>query len=77
MKLYAQDGLSALEFDARDGLGIALLLGAGIDVALMTSIPSPITRRRAADLGLRHVFESVSDKLRLARRRRVVVALRA
>lgn len=39
-------------FDIRDGLGIRLLLGAGIAVELLSGRPSPATAARAAELGV-------------------------
>jgi 3-deoxy-D-manno-octulosonate 8-phosphate phosphatase (KDO 8-P phosphatase) len=67
-KLYTGEGFSAMEFDARDGLGIHLLLGAGIEVAIVTNTDSEIVSRRAADLGVTRLLQGVTDKGAAVRR---------
>lgn len=52
--LYGPDGVSQ-SFSARDGEGIMKLLRAGCEVALVSLRDFPATRRRAADLGIRHL----------------------
>lgn len=49
-------------FDVRDGQGIALLLRAGIQVGFMTGRSSKIVQRRAKELGVRMVYQGVTDK---------------
>ncbi len=49
-------------FDVRDGLGIALLRAAGMDVAMVTGRTSEIVRRRAAELGIDCVIQGATDK---------------
>lgn len=61
-KFYSAQGLSGLNFDARDGLGIELLRRAGIIVAIISNGDAPIVRKRAEDLGIRHCALGVSDK---------------
>lgn len=50
-------------FNALDGQGLKLLQEAGIEVALITARNSPIVTRRAAELGLAHVYQGSHDKL--------------
>lgn len=56
-------GVETKRFDVRDGQGIALLLGAGIDVGFITARKSRIVRLRARELGVAHVYQGVRNKL--------------
>jgi 3-deoxy-D-manno-octulosonate 8-phosphate phosphatase (KDO 8-P phosphatase) len=49
-------------YHVRDGYGIRLLMGAGIDVAIITGRLSKSAGNRAADLGIKNVFQGVADK---------------
>lgn len=49
-------------FNAKDGLGISCALRSGIEVAIITGRFSEIIHRRAAELGIRHLYEGVRDK---------------
>jgi 3-deoxy-D-manno-octulosonate 8-phosphate phosphatase (KDO 8-P phosphatase) len=55
-------GAETKRFDVRDGLGISLLLGAGIEVGFITGRSSPVVIRRARELGVRMVYQGVQDK---------------
>lgn len=57
----AGDELKA--FNILDGQGIKLLQRAGITTALITGRHSPLTARRAADLGIVHLYQGREDKL--------------
>jgi 3-deoxy-D-manno-octulosonate 8-phosphate phosphatase (KDO 8-P phosphatase) len=61
-KVYTADGFTGLEFDVRDGLGLHMLLLAGLEIALVTNTRSEIVARRAADLGVSRVLQGVDDK---------------
>ena len=56
-------GVESKNFHVRDGQGIALLMRAGIEVGIMTSRSSKSVGRRASELGIRLVYQSVRDKL--------------
>ena len=56
-------GECAKRFSVRDGFGIKLLQKAGIKLAIITGRRSEIVARRAEELGIRHVFQDVPDKL--------------
>ena len=56
-------GVESKQFHVHDGLGIKMLRDAGIDVALVTAREGTVVAKRAAELGLQHVFLGVSDKL--------------
>lgn len=50
-------------FDVRDGMGMKLLQESGVALAIITSRKAGSVRERAADLGIDHVQQGVSDKL--------------
>lgn len=56
-------GIESKRFDVRDGQGITLLLGAGIDVGFMSARTSKLVVRRAKELGVTSVYQAVRDKL--------------
>jgi 3-deoxy-D-manno-octulosonate 8-phosphate phosphatase (KDO 8-P phosphatase) len=49
-------------FHVRDGAGLVAVQRAGITVAIISGRDSPAVRRRAEELGIRHVFQGVGDK---------------
>lgn len=49
-------------FSILDGLGLKQLMGAGITVAVITGRRSPLTEKRMADLGIRHLVQGREDK---------------
>ena len=59
---YAETGDELKRFDVRDGQGLVLLREAGVLVAIVTRKESTIVRRRARDLGIVEVHQSVTDK---------------
>ena len=67
--LIGPQGEAMKAFSVRDGFGLALLRGAGLQIAIITGRHSAIVERRAAELGIVHVRQSVSDKARRMRRR--------
>ncbi len=50
-------------FHVRDGQGIKMLLRAGIEVAFFTGRTSGAVTSRAQDLGVRHLFQGLHDKV--------------
>jgi 3-deoxy-D-manno-octulosonate 8-phosphate phosphatase (KDO 8-P phosphatase) len=59
---YGPGGEALKTFNVLDGHGIKLLQRAGIDTAIVSARESTIVTRRAADLGIRHVFQGAHDK---------------
>ncbi len=59
---YTDQGGEIKWFHAQDGSAIQRLLANGIAVALITARQSPIVERRAAELGIRHLYAGVADK---------------
>ena len=59
---YGPDGEVTKTFNVLDGLGIQLLNKTGVATAIISARTSPIVVRRAADLGITHVFQGMHDK---------------
>ncbi|MEP7062382.1 MAG: HAD hydrolase family protein [Betaproteobacteria bacterium] len=57
------DGRETKAFYAPDGIGIRLLQGAGIEVALISGSSSPSIAHRAIRLGIGHVLQGNDDKM--------------
>jgi 3-deoxy-D-manno-octulosonate 8-phosphate phosphatase (KDO 8-P phosphatase) len=55
-------GLESKNFHCRDGLGLRLLLKAGLEVALVTGRESRLLEIRARELGLTEIHQKVDDK---------------
>jgi 3-deoxy-D-manno-octulosonate 8-phosphate phosphatase (KDO 8-P phosphatase) len=55
-------------FHVRDGQGIVLLRRAGIEVAVISGRRSAMVRVRCRELGVRYVYQGVSDKLTVLKR---------
>lgn len=60
---YDNGGEELKAFHIQDGLGIKLLQGTGVAVAIITGRTSALVARRAAELGIRHVIQGREDKL--------------
>jgi 3-deoxy-D-manno-octulosonate 8-phosphate phosphatase (KDO 8-P phosphatase) len=60
---YGPRGETTKVFHVRDGHGIKKVAEAGIEVAIISGRKSAAVSKRARDLGIRHVFQGVSDKL--------------
>ncbi|MDX1453450.1 MAG: HAD family hydrolase [Oleiphilaceae bacterium] len=62
-KLYfSAQGDEIKAFNILDGHGIKMLLKNGIQVAIITGRNSPLTARRARDLGIEHLIQGREDK---------------
>jgi 3-deoxy-D-manno-octulosonate 8-phosphate phosphatase (KDO 8-P phosphatase) len=64
---YGSSGEELKSFSILDGLGIKLLLRAGIHVAVITARRSPMVDRRVAELGIEHCLQGCEDKLKALR----------
>lgn len=49
-------------FDSRDGLGVALLLRAGVELAVISGNRSEAVAKRMQKFGIKHVYQGVEDK---------------
>ncbi|RJG07280.1 HAD family hydrolase [Noviherbaspirillum cavernae] len=59
---YGADGELIKTFNVLDGHGIKLLQQSGVATAIISARQSAIVARRAADLGIRHLYQGVHDK---------------
>ena len=57
------NGVESKQFDVRDGHGLKMLQRSGLTLGLLTGRRSPVVTRRAAELGIRIVFQRCHDKL--------------
>jgi 3-deoxy-D-manno-octulosonate 8-phosphate phosphatase (KDO 8-P phosphatase) len=55
-------GEETKSFNVKDGYGIRALLDTGIDVAVITGRRSGVVEHRAKDLGIKSVYQGVTDK---------------
>lgn len=60
---YGPGGEGLKRFNVKDGLGLRLVLEAGIAIALISGENSEILRRRAEKLKIADIFVGVEDKL--------------
>ncbi|MCR4941649.1 MAG: HAD hydrolase family protein [Campylobacter sp.] len=65
--VYNADGELLKSFDVKDGYAIESWLKLGKKVAIITGRNSPIVEQRAKDLKIVHVYQGVSDKLKVAK----------
>jgi len=61
---YGPGGEGLKRFNVKDGMGLRLVLEAGIAVALISGEDSEILRRRAEKLKIADIFVGVEDKLK-------------
>jgi 3-deoxy-D-manno-octulosonate 8-phosphate phosphatase (KDO 8-P phosphatase) len=65
---FGTQGEELKVFHVRDGAGLVALGRAGVAVAILSGRESPAVARRAAELGIRHVHQGVTDKAAELRR---------
>ena len=63
--IYSEDGNETKAFNVKDGLAIKSWMKLGYEVAIITGRKSEIVRRRANELGIRHLYQGVRDKASL------------
>jgi 3-deoxy-D-manno-octulosonate 8-phosphate phosphatase (KDO 8-P phosphatase) len=57
------DGQEYKAFHSRDGHGIKMLMGHGVDVAVITGRTSRVVEHRMKNLGISHVYQGKLEKL--------------
>lgn len=62
---YTETGEELKKFNVKDGMGLKLLMEAGVEVAIVTASQSVVVELRAQKLGINHVFCGVEDKLKV------------
>jgi 3-deoxy-D-manno-octulosonate 8-phosphate phosphatase (KDO 8-P phosphatase) len=60
--IYDDNGMETKVFNVRDGLGIRLLMKAGIQVGVVTGRSSKALNHRCKNLGIDHIFDGLDDK---------------
>ena len=60
--IYDDNGVETKVFSVKDGLGIRLLMEAGINLCISTGRSSSALNNRCENLGIVHIFDGVSDK---------------
>ena len=63
-----QAGEEIKSFNAKDGLGLKMLISSGIGVVIITGRRSAVVERRAGELGIAEVWQGVQDKRTLLRK---------
>lgn len=61
---YGDDGREIKAFHVQDGHAIKMLRDHGVEVALITGRRSTMVARRAAELGIEHLYQGLDDKTR-------------
>ena len=60
--IYSDAGSETKVFNVKDGLGLKLVMDAGIQVGLVTGRRSEALQHRCRDLGIRYLFDGVRQK---------------
>lgn len=60
---YSANGEELKAFNIQDGLGIKMLCGSGVELAIVTGRSSRALELRAENLGIRYLYQGVERKL--------------
>lgn len=60
--IYNNEKIETKVFNVKDGLGIRLLLDAGIKVGIVTARKSDALLYRCAELGIKLIYDGINDK---------------
>lgn len=60
---FLADGSEFKSFSTLDGQGIKMLMASGVQTAIITGRRSSVVERRAANLGIAHLYQGREDKL--------------
>ena len=60
--IYHSDGSESKAFNTQDGHGLKTLAATGIELAIISGRQSVMVERRAAELGIKHLYQDSSDK---------------
>ena len=60
---FTNNDMEYKAFHSHDGLGIKMLLRAGIEVGIMTARKSELVQKRMDELGVKHVFQGQENKI--------------
>lgn len=65
--IYNDNGSETKAFNVRDGLGLRLLMKAGIRVCIVTGRGSEALHHRCRNLGISEIYDNVSDKFAIVK----------
>jgi 3-deoxy-D-manno-octulosonate 8-phosphate phosphatase (KDO 8-P phosphatase) len=60
--IYTEKGDEIKAFNVKDGLAIKTWMRMGKEVGIITGRKSDIVRRRASELGIKHLYQGIKDK---------------
>jgi 3-deoxy-D-manno-octulosonate 8-phosphate phosphatase (KDO 8-P phosphatase) len=60
--IYDTNGNELKKFNVKDGLAIASWIRMGRKVAIITGRQSKVIEKRASELGIKHLYQSIKDK---------------
>jgi 3-deoxy-D-manno-octulosonate 8-phosphate phosphatase (KDO 8-P phosphatase) len=60
---YSDSGEEFKRFNSQDGHGIKMLRASGVEIAIITGRSSRCVEARAKNLGIKHVYQGVENKL--------------
>ena len=63
-----ENGEEVKTFYVKDGLGLKLLMSDGVEVVIVTGRRSRVVAHRARELGIREVYQGISDKSAVCKR---------
>lgn len=63
--IYDDNNIQTQTFYVRDGLGIRLLMLAGIEVGVITGRKSDALHHRCKNLNIRHIYDNVKNKVEI------------
>lgn len=61
--IYGPNGIECKEFHVHDGQGMKFLLMSGVEIGIITTCTSEIVAKRMQDLGIKHVYRGIQDKV--------------
>jgi len=61
--IFDSNGIESKFFNVKDGHGIKMLQRSGIEVAIISGRESQVVTNRAAELGIRHVYQKSLKKM--------------
>ena len=64
--IYDEQRIESKHFNAKDGLGMRMVLNLGIEIAVITGRRSELLAQRCNDIGITHLHQHVRHKLRVA-----------
>ncbi len=63
--IYLSDGIESKSFNVKDGFGISMWNKIGNHSAIITGKKSQMVKRRADELGIKHLYQGIKDKERV------------